>query len=347
MNPRKNELMSDDETAQILNITKSRLYRICQVFDHRNDDEWDLIEGEHFEWLSKNIQTRRFYEEGAMAIAKYLEETSTSGFITGFVDAVIERFTQRRKRTRQMLVRRRVIQEFQDLSGVIVKGDLVFIERPRVIRILDTNGKGLNAAARREQSNDGLKGRAPMEPGEHFDNLNNVQYWSQRGLARIAQNMTENLARKSRQAWTAAVAEIIEDAIEQQRKYLDSSDARVRRAMDQAKASANHRCQVTLVKRTPAAPFDLHVHHLFDRAARPDLAAFHDNLLVMHEALHRNFHNWHGSASCEPKHLIEYLTTVESWRFEKKKVSENLHQLINRLEKLQRDFEDKHRLVQD
>ncbi|MBW4422751.1 MAG: hypothetical protein KME13_26830 [Myxacorys californica WJT36-NPBG1] len=347
MTSRKYELLSDDETAQILGIAKSRLYNVCAFFDQRDDDQWDLSEGEHFEWLSKNIGTRRFYEEGAMAIAKYLEETDTSGFLASFIDSVIERFTQRRKRTRQMLVRRRVIQEFQDLSGVIVKGDLVFIDRPRVIRILDTNGKGLNAAAKREQNSPSLKGREQMELGVHFDKVEGVEYWSQRGLARIAHNMSEKLAQKSRRAWTEAVNEIIEDAIEQQKKYLDSSAARVRRAMDQAKASANHRCQVTLVKRTPAAPFDLHVHHLFDRATRPDLAAFHDNLLVMHEDLHRNFHNWHGSHSCEPKHFIEYLTTVESWRFEKKKSSENMHQLINRLEQLQRDFENRHRLTQD
>lgn len=343
----KHELMSDDETAQIIGITKSKLYRICTIFDHRDEDQWDLIESEHFEWVSKSIGTRRFYEQGAMAIAGYMEEIATASLVTKWIDAVIEGLTKRRKRTRQMLVRRRVIQEFQNLDGVIVKGDLVFIDRPRVIRILDTNGKGLNSAAKREQNNFSLKGREQMELGVHFDKVENIEYWSQRGLARIAQNMTENLAKKSRQVWTEAVTEVIEDAIEQQKKYLESSDARVRRAMDQAKAAANHRCQVTLVKRTPALVFDLHVHHLFDRATRPDLAAFPDNLLVMHEDFHSGFHSWHGSSSCEPKHFIEYLTTVESWRFEKKKTAENVHHLINRLEKLQQDVENRPRLVQD
>ncbi|MBN8563539.1 MAG: hypothetical protein J0L70_23655 [Leptolyngbya sp. UWPOB_LEPTO1] len=347
MNSRKYDLLSDDETAQILGISKARLYNVCAAFDHRKDDEWELTEGEHFEWLSKNIGTRRFYEEGAMAIAKYLEETDTSGFFASFFDAVIERFTQRRKRTRQMLVRRRVIQEFQDLNGVIVKGDLVFIDRPRVIRILDTNGKGLNAAAKREQNNCSLKGREPMETGVHFERIEDVEYWSQRGLARVAQNMSENLGQKSRRAWTEAVNEIVEDAVNQQKKYLDSFDARVRRAMDQVKAAANRKCQVSLVKQTPANPFDLHAHHLFDKATRRDLAAFHDNLLVMHKDIHCGFHNWHGSDSCEPKHFVEYLTTVESWRFNNKKMSEHLHSLINRLEKLQGDFESRPHLTQN
>ncbi|MEP0872906.1 hypothetical protein NDA01_24110 [Trichocoleus desertorum AS-A10] len=340
MSNRKYELMSAEETSQILGIKLKRLYNICDAFDARDDDQWDLIENEHFEWLSPNIRTRRFYEEGAMAIAKYIQETDTAGKFAGFIDAVIEKITNRRKRTRQMLVRRRVILEVQELKGVIVRGDLVFIERPKVIRILGTNGKGLNAARSRVQDSNNLSGPAQMEPGVHFEKVENVEYWSQRGLVRIAQDMTEKLAQKSRRAWTEAVAEVYEDAIEQQRKYLDSFDAKVQKAMDQVKTLANHKCQATLERQKPDTPFDLHIHHLFDRATRPDLAALHDNLLAIHEDLHRGFHKWHGASSCEPKDFIEYLTTVESWRFEKPKMASHLHQLMNRLEKSQKAFEN-------
>lgn len=341
MSKPKSELLSAEETASILGISLNRLYKTCQIFDKRTDDQWDLVEGEHFEWLGKGLGTRRFYEEGAMAIAKYVQETDTSGLIAGFIDTVIEKITNRRKRVRKMLVRRRVIHEVQDLNGVIVQGNLVFIERPRVIRILDTNGKGLNAAARREQARRGLEEREPMQKGVDFDEVDKVQYWSQRGLVHLAKNMSENLSQKSRKAWTEAVFEVVEDAVEQQKKYLDSFDARVQKAVSQVKLAAKDKCQATLVKRTPAAPFDLHAHHLFDRSTRQDLAAFHDNLLVMHEDMHSNFHTWHGGASCEPKHFVEYLTTVESWRFENQKMTLHLHQLINRLEKLQRDFESR------
>jgi hypothetical protein len=339
MSNTKYEVLSAEETAKILDVSLKRLYAICEAFDARDDDEWDLIEGEHFEWLSKKMGTRTFYEEGAMAIAKYLQETASTGVLSGIFESVMERLTHRRKRVRQMLVRRRVVLEFQALEGVSVKGELVFIDRRRTIRILDTNGKGLNAAARREQENCSLSGREPMELGEHFDTIEGVQYWSQRGIVRIAQNMSENLSQKSRKAWTEAVYEVYEDAIEQQRKYITSFDARVQKAMNQVKAAANRKCQVTLEKQKPHDPFDMHVHHLFDQATRPDLAAYPDNLLVMHEDLHRNFHKWHGSESCEPKHFIEYLTTVESWRFEKPKMAVHLHQLMNRLEKLQCNFE--------
>lgn len=331
----KYSLMSAEETAQILGIKLKRLYDICHNFDLRDDDEWDLIEGEHFEWFSQPQQTRQFYEEGAMAIAKYLQETAQAKRFVGIIDKVIESLTNRRKHTRQMLVRRRVISEFQDLKGVIVRGELVFLDRPKAIRILATNGKGLNSAVRREQENNSLNGRDQMEIRVHFDEVDGTQYWSQRGLVRIAQNMSENLSKKSRKAWTEAVAEICEDAIEQQRKHFNSFDANVQKAMKEVKELAKKTCQVSLVKQRPDDPFDMHVHHLFDKSTRPDLATLHENLLAMHEDVHDGFHKWHGSGSCEPKHFIEYLTTIESWRFSTTKTTTHLHELMNKLEKVQ------------
>lgn len=339
MKKRKYELLSAEETAEILGISLERLYRTCDFFDKNKDDEWELIQGEHFEWLSKNLGTRRFHEEGAMIIAKYIQETDTSGLFLKLIDTVIEKITHRRKRTRQLLVKRRIIKEMTDLNSVEVRGELVFLTRPQSIRILDTNGKGLSAAARREQKNISPDGRSPLKIGIHFDNIEGREHWSQQGLVRIAKNMSENLAKKSRRAWTDAVAEIIEDAIKDQKKYLESFDGRVQRVMKKVKSDARKRCQVTLEKQQPYNAFDLHVHHLFDRSTRRDLADISDNLIVIHEELHRGFHNWNGSESCEPKHLIEYLTTVESWRFETKEKDQHLQRLINRLERLQNQFQ--------
>ncbi|MBW4465050.1 MAG: hypothetical protein KME07_06375 [Pegethrix bostrychoides GSE-TBD4-15B] len=335
----KHELLSAEETAKILDVNLKRLYAVCTAFDARNDDEWDLIEGEHFEWLNQSLGTRIFYEEGAMAIAKYLQETARASVFSQLFESVIERLTHRRKRIKQMLVRRRIVRECQD--GVVVRGELVFVDRRRTIRILDTNGKGLNAARKREQENDSLDGRNQLKIGKDFDIIDGVEYWSQSGMVRIAKNMSEKLAQKSRKAWTEAVCEVYEDAINQQRKYLDSFDARVQRAMDQVKAAANRKCQVTLERQRPHAPFDMHIHHLFDRSTRPDLAARHDNLLAMHEDIHQGFHKWHGSSGCEPQHFVEYLTSVEGWRFEKPKMAAHLQNLMNRFEKLQRDFENR------
>jgi hypothetical protein len=109
-------LLSDQETAKILKIRINKLYEICSFFDDHQDDEWDLIEGEHFEWVRKDIGKRKFYEAGAVAIAKYMYTIADQGFLAGLVNEVIEAFTHRRKRIRRHLLRRKVAIEFASLN---------------------------------------------------------------------------------------------------------------------------------------------------------------------------------------------------------------------------------------
>ena len=78
---RKRDAFSDKEAAKMLGIPVTKLYRICDVFDAVADDPWELIEGEFFEYEPGQARKRRFYEEGVMAIAKYLEETEGGSFL--------------------------------------------------------------------------------------------------------------------------------------------------------------------------------------------------------------------------------------------------------------------------
>ena len=69
------ELLTDRESAKILGIKINQLYDAVDFFDRYDDDPWDLVEGEHFEFIQStgDYQERRFTEEGIEAIAKYLE----------------------------------------------------------------------------------------------------------------------------------------------------------------------------------------------------------------------------------------------------------------------------------
>ena len=117
----------------------SKLYRICDFFDSDPDDPWDLVEGEFFEYEPGQARKRRFYEEGVMAIAKYLEETEGGSFLA----RLKEFFTHHRARVTRALVHRRIIQVTQDRAGLVIRGDLVFLQQRSVVRVLGTNGKGM------------------------------------------------------------------------------------------------------------------------------------------------------------------------------------------------------------
>ena len=81
---------SFQETARILGISAKKLSSICQFFDADADDEWELIEGEFFEYEPGQARSRRFYEESVMAMAKYLEEKEGGSILA----KIYEFFTQ-------------------------------------------------------------------------------------------------------------------------------------------------------------------------------------------------------------------------------------------------------------
>ena len=342
---RERDAFSHEQTAKMLGISAVRLARICEEFDADPTDEWDLIEGEFFEYEPGQARKRRFYEEGVMAIAKYLEETEGGSFLA----RLKEFFTHHRARVTRALVQRRIIQVTQDRSTLVIKGDLVFLQQRSVVRVLGTNGKGMSGTLRRiEEESAGLDGAEGLEIDVHFADFDDVEgrHWSQRGIARLARTMHERgRITKARKAWVKAVADVAEDCFAVQRKVLESHEARVKAAMERARSKAKA-CAVTQQKPNAADrnPIELEAHHLFDAATRPDLAALDDNLLVISSALHRNFHKWMGNRPCEPKDFVDYLLRNELTHFEgspstRARQEQRQQKLIHRLELLQARYE--------
>ena len=72
------DLLTDRETARVLGKRINTLYKTVDFFDKYDDDEWDLVEGEHFEFVkaSSDYPDRRFYEEGVMALAEYFDRNT-------------------------------------------------------------------------------------------------------------------------------------------------------------------------------------------------------------------------------------------------------------------------------
>ena len=342
---RERDAFSDKEAAKMLGIPVTRLYRICDFFDSDSEDAWDLIEGEFFEYEPGQARKRRFYEEGVMALAKYLEETEGGSFLA----RLKEFFTHHRARVTRALVQRRIIQVTQDRSSLVIQGDLVFLQQRSVVRVLGTNGKGMSGTLRRiQEESAGLDGAEGLEIDVHFADFDDAEgrHWSQRGIARLARTMHERgRITKARKAWVKAVADVAEDCFEVQRKVLESHEARVKTAMEGARNKAKA-CAVTQRKANAADrnPIELQAHHLFDAATRPDLAALDDNLLVISSALHRNFHKWMGNPPCEPKDFVDYLLRNELTHFEgspstRGRQEQRQQKLIHRLELLQARYE--------
>ena len=103
------DLLTDKETAKILGVKINQLYDTVDYFDRYDDDPWELIEGEHFEFVqsSGDYQERRFTEEGVEAIAKYLE-----GETEGILSQVLELLTHRKRKRKECLFQGELLKNF-------------------------------------------------------------------------------------------------------------------------------------------------------------------------------------------------------------------------------------------
>ncbi|HEY9735069.1 MAG TPA: hypothetical protein V6D06_02260, partial [Trichocoleus sp.] len=62
------------ELASALEISHEELVEIITFFDSDPNDQWELRENDHFIHLNRSLDERLFSEQGAYAIAKYMDE---------------------------------------------------------------------------------------------------------------------------------------------------------------------------------------------------------------------------------------------------------------------------------
>ena len=340
------ELLTDKETAKILHKTTTSLYKTVDFFDSRDDDEWDLKEGEHFEFVKGGdfaYRPRRFTEEGVEALARYYEEKGK----VSIIDSVLDALFQRRIRRKRMLVSRRITQEFiEAVPPPEIKGELAFVQRKTTINILQTNGKGLNNSEERLFQAGSLDGQEGLEIDKHFALSEDGQKtWSQKGIASIAIDMSRNSRiSKARKAWMDAVGDVVEDCFSTEVKRISAAPLRIEKVISAAKKAAGQRCQVSGKRKTRTSQIQLHGHHLFDQATRPDLADLHENILVVEGNIHSEFHSWKKKESCEPKDFLNFLSDVRLDLVdpENKAAARRYNKLVARLTKLQKNYEGNH-----
>jgi len=336
--------LTDRETAKILRKKINTLYKTVDFFDSNNEDEWDLIEGEHFEFKrqSGDDRERRFYEEGVEALAEYYDRNTP-----GIVKLVSEALTHRRRRRKQMLVSRRITQELIEAGSLLeVRGELGFVSRKTCINILQTNGRGINNSIERLCQTGLLDGEEGLEIEKHFLlSEEGKKIWSQKGLASMAVDMSHNSSiTKVRKAWVGAVGEVVEDCFKIEIKRLSAAPLRIDKAIATAKRAARDTCQVTGKKKARGRDLSLDGHHLFDKSNRSDLADFSDNILVVESSIHSDFHSWKGGSGCQPKDFLNFSSEIRSDLFDSsnRRSMERFNSLTVRLTQLQKNYENNH-----
>jgi len=260
-----------DDLAKALEITLERLYEIIDIFDRDTDDEWELKEGDHFVWLSKNAGTRLFSEIGAYAIAKYLDAHTQSSIW----DKIIEFITRHKEKLRNSFISQKVISNSSSLTR---RNNRWFISKKEAIAILCTSPARFNKAFEDIQ-----RTARPLILGEEFDDFEGERYYSLAGFESIARVLAKELKTKDRREWCKAVEITGKKTLLLLTSQLEHQEKAIKRAMERARKRDKNTCQITGQKPAPHNPINMTVHHIYSKEHFPDLAESMDNLITLTE----------------------------------------------------------------
>jgi hypothetical protein len=305
--PRKKENfpIREAELIQWLSISHKRLDEIVSFFDADPNDDWDLVEGDDYQFVNKEKKLRNFSPKGAFKIASYIEKNEKRGIFYKFK----EFFTKHDQKIRRSLARKSIFAELTDSGEIQVYQGVAMIHKQSLRRILETNGSKLNKTVNHLQQ----RTDKPLELGVDFYEDEKREFWfSESGIVMISKSMSETLTNKSRQEMCKMIAMEFPLAFKEIQEHLDDDTKQkieIEKAKKRAKTRDKNTCQVTGQKPDKDVKFNLAVHHLYSVQKYPHLATFDLNLVTIKEEIHQEFHGNLGGfhQPCTIEDFIEFL----------------------------------------
>ena len=305
--PRKKEIFTirEAELIQWLSISHKRLDEIVSFFDADPNDDWDLVEGDDYQFVNKEKKLRNFSPKGAFKIASYIEKNEKRGIFYKFK----EFFTKHDQKIRRSLARKLIFAELTDSGEIQVCQGLAMIHKQSLRRILETNGSKLNKTVNHLQQ----RTDKPLELGVDFYEDEKREFWfSESGIVMISKSMSETLTNKSRQEMCKMIAMEFPRAFKEIQEHLDDDTKQkieIEKAKKRAKTRDKNTCQVTGQKPDKDVKFNLAVHHLYSAQKYPHLATLDLNLVTIKEEIHQEFHGNLGGfhQPCTIEDFIEFL----------------------------------------
>ena len=305
--PRKKENfpIREAELIQWLSISHKRLDEIVSFFDADPNDDWDLVEGDDYQFVNKEKKLRNFSPKGAFKIASYIEKNEKRGIFYKFK----EFFTKHDQKIRRSLARKLIFAELIDSGEIQVYQGVAMIHKQSLRRILETNGAKLNKTVNHLQQ----RTDKPLELGVDFYEDEKREFWfSESGIVMISKSMSETLTNKSRQEMCKTIAMEFPLAFKEIQEHLDDDSKQkieIEKAKKRAKTRDKNTCQVTGQKPDKDVKFNLAVHHLYSVQKYPHLATLDLNLVTIKEEIHQEFHGNLGGfhQPCTIEDFIEFL----------------------------------------
>lgn len=308
------------ELATALEIRHQELAKIITFFDADPNDQWELQENYHFIYLNKSLNERLFSEQGAYAIAKYMDEKA----IKSIWARITELVTRHKEKIRNAFVSRK-IQE--NSSSLTVKNNRHFLSKKDVVNIFCTSPGRLNAAFNEIQ-----KSPHPLMIYEDFDEIEGVRCYSLLAIYKLSQHLGTVLTVKDRRAWCAAIEVVGKKTF---KLIIDEESAlgkRIRSVMDKANRRDGNRCQITNIKRDKYnRTVNIVAHHIYSKKHYPHLATCLDNIITLTQEVHDDFYAWNGGHKkpCTVEDLIQFVNQLYPDNYEVMLRLNKIKQMLN------------------
>ena len=289
------------ELVDALEISAKKLNEIIQFFDSDPDDQWELRENDHFVYLNKSLDERLFSEQGAYAIAKYMDENTPKSIwarITEFI-------TRHKEKIRNAFISKKIL---ENSSSLTVRNSRQFLSKKDVVNIFCTSHARLNKAFEEIQ-----RSLNPMKIHEDFDDIDNVRYYSLSGFYKLSRHLGDKLTAKDRRSWCAAIEVVGDKTFKLIADEQTAWENKITSAMNAVKRRDNSRCQITGKKRDKFnKSINIVVHHIYSKKDYPHLAACQDNLITLTQEVHNDFHAWNGGFQkpCTADLLIKFVNML-------------------------------------
>jgi len=302
------------ELAKALEITPEKLDRIIDFFDSDPNDDWELVENDHFVYLKKSWKERLFSQHGAFAIAKYMDAIEKKSLWS----QIKEFITRHGEKIRNAFVRQKV----QDnCSSLTLRNNRHFLSKKDVVNIFCTSYAKINQAFEEIQ-----RSEKPMIIHEDFDDFEGVRYYSLSGLDILSQKLSAELKVRDRREWCKAVEVVGSKTLKQIVSAEAQKAKKIKAAMELAKRRDKNQCQISGKKPKKHKLIDMAVHHIFSQKHYPQLATSLDNLITLTDDIHKEFHHWNGGFD-KPCTIDELIQFVNELYPEREEVSLKLNHL--------------------
>jgi hypothetical protein len=300
--------IKETKLADALEIELTRFDEIVSLLESSLDSQLQLKESLHFVYRNKSLKIRIFSQEGAFAIANYLDIHGEASEMS--LCKVLKLVEQYRINIIHTRIRQAI---YANSSSLVLKGQRHWLNFEDVIGIFRTTQTKLEQVFENIQRTDN-----PMKVGEDFEDIEQALFFSFSGLEKFSIELAASLHSKIRREYCKRVPLVAPPVLEYLALAPSPSEKDVEKAMRYAAGRDKGKCQVTGVERDKYNQIKLVRHHLFDKNTYPPLADDPDNIILISEGISDEFHQWNGGndKTCTIDDFIEFVELFYSQKHE-------------------------------